>query len=334
MPKRWTDDDVLALTREYQSACVLAAAAELDLFTILADGVVDAGETASRLGAHRRGVTILLDALVAIQLLSKDGDRYALRAGVADALAAGRDETVLPMVQHQANCLRRWAHLAEVVRTGKPAIRESSVRGDEADQTAFIGAMHVICAPVADDLVKSIQPLEFEHLLDVGGASGTWTIAFLRSRPAATATIFDLESVIPLARRRMSEVGMTDRVAFAAGDFLVDPLPGEADLAWISAIVHQNSRAQNRQLFTAVFGALRAGGQILIRDILMGDSRTTPVAGALFAVNMLVATEGGATFTFAELREDLEAAGFADVAVLRRDDAMNSIVCAKKAAAY
>ena len=88
-------------------------------------------------------------------------------------------------------------------------------------------------------------------------------------------------------------------------------LPAGADLAWVSAIVHQNSRAQNRALFAKVFAALAPGGRIAIRDILMEEDRTRPVAGALFAVNMLVATEGGGTFTFAELREDLEAAGFA-----------------------
>ena len=102
------------------------------------------------------------------------------------------------------------------------------------------------------------------------------------------------------------------------------------DLAWVSAIVHQNSRAQNRALFTKVGAALVPGGRIAIRDILMEADRTQPVAGALFAVNMLAATEGGGTFTFAELREDLEAAGFTEVALLRQDAAMNSIVVGQK----
>ena len=92
---------------------------------------------------------------------------------------------------------------------------------------------------------------------------------------------------------------------------MIDALPPGADLAWVSAIVHQNTRAQNRALFTAVFEALTPGGRIAIRDILMEEDRTRPVAGALFAVNMLVATQGGGTFTLAELREDLVAAGFA-----------------------
>ena len=123
---------------------------------------------------------------------------------------------------------------------------------------------------------------------------------------------------------------MDRRVTLAPGDFTVDPLPPNADLAWVSAIVHQNSRAQNRALFAKIFHALRPGGRIALRDILMDDNRTAPVAGALFAVNMLVATEGGGTFTFDELREDLESAGFVQAAVCRRDPGMNSVVVARK----
>jgi len=190
--------------------------------------------------------------------------------------------------------------------------------------------MHNISAPNADQVIRAVQSPPFQHLLDIGGASGTWTIAFLRACSSARATLFDLAHVIPMARRRLAAAGLEQRVQLVAGDFTTDPLPPGADLAWVSAIVHQNSRAQNRTLFSKVFAALAPGGRIAIRDILMGEDRTHPVAGALFAVNMLAATAGGGTFTFAELREDLATAGFAQAALARRDEAMNSIVVATK----
>jgi precorrin-6B methylase 2 len=217
-----------------------------------------------------------------------------------------------------------------VVKTGRPAGRFPSVRGEEGDRESFIGAMHNVSAPIADQVIGALQPLEFRHLLDIGGGSGTWTLAFLRAWPSGTATLFDLPEVVPMARARLTDAGMAERVKLAGGDFLRDPLPGGADLAWVSAIVHQNSREQNRVLFGKVFRALVPKGRIAIRDILMDASRTRPTAGALFAVNMLVGTEGGATFTFAELQADLEAAGFAPPMVMRRDEAMNSVVVAER----
>lgn len=331
MPKNWTADEILALAGSYKAACLLAAAAELDLFTLLAEGPKAAEEVAAKLHADRRGTTILLDALTALQLLDKYADRYTVPSSVAACLTQTGSSSVLAMAHHQVNCLRRWAQCARAVRSGKPAERQPSMRGEDADQAAFIGAMHDVCAPVADEVVADIEPLEFAHVLDVGGASGTWTIALLRAHPDATATLFDLPHVIPLAQQRLADAGLTDRVALVAGDYCVDALPKGADLAWVSAICHQNSRAQNRQLFAAVRDALASRGQILIRDILMDDSRTSPLAGALFAVNMLIATEGGDAYTFAELRDDLQAAGFADPTILRRDEWMNSVIRATAA---
>jgi len=95
--------------------------------------------------------------------------------------------------------------------------------------------------------------------------------------------------------------------------------------------VHQNSREQNRKLFANVFQALTPGGRIAVRDHVMDESRTRPVAGALFAINMLVATAGGGTFTFDELREDLRWAGFGEVTLARQDDTMHCVVVARKA---
>jgi len=309
---------------------VFAAAADLDLFEALAGGSLTAKAMARRLGCELRGLVVLLDALVAVRLLTKRQNRYALPAGGAALLTAGGSKSILAMAQHQANCLRNWAQLAKVIKSGRPADRIPSVRGAAGDAAAFIDAMHNISAPVADRVIREVQPLGSKHLLDIGGASGTWTIAFLRACPGATATLFDLPHVIPMARRQLAEAGLGRRVNLAAGDFTADRLPQGADLVWVSAIVHQNSRMQNRALFGKVFQALIPGGRIAIRDVLMGKTRTRPVAGALFAVNMLVATEGGGTFTFDELRRDLEAAGFRHVRVLRRDEAMNSIVVATK----
>jgi hypothetical protein len=326
----WTAEQLLELGRSYQAAAVLAAAADLDLFSALAAGPRPAEELAPALDCDVRGLTVLLDALAALGLLEKQGARYELPAGLEAFLCPEGGQSILAMAQHQANCLRNWAQLARVVKTGRPAERSPSVRGETQDQEAFIGAMHNICVPLADKVICAIQPLQFQHLLDVGGASGTWTMAFLRACPKATATLFDLPHVIPLARSRLEPAGFGARVRFVPGDFMKHPLPPGADLAWVSAIVHQNSRAQNRGLFGKVFQALVPGGRVALRDLIMDETRTRPAAGALFAVNMLVATEGGGTFTFEELREDLESAGFTGVTLARDDQTMNSVVVASR----
>lgn len=330
MGEQWTAEALLEVVRGYHPACVLIAAAELDVFTRLHGRPMNAADLADRIQGDRRATTILLDALAAMRLLVKCGGVYEVPAAVAEVLAETGAQCALGMVRHQGNCLRRWSQLARVVHTGRPVEGEVSVRGAEADLASFIRAMHEVSDPVAPNVIAALEPLSFRHLLDIGGASGTWTVSFLRRHPTSTATVFDAPEVIPMAEPLLTTLELRDRVRLVPGNFYTDALPAGADLAWVSAIVHQNSRRQNRALFGKVFAALVPGGRILIRDFVMDDTRTEPAAGAFFAVNMLVGTPGGGTFTFGELRDDLVAAGFAEATLLRRGEGMDSVVCATK----
>jgi SAM-dependent methyltransferase len=233
------------------------------------------------------------------------------------------------MLRHQANCLRRWSRLPWTVRAGVPDLPGPSVRGEAADQASFIEAMHVISRDVAGPLIQEIHPGGVRCVLDLGGASGSWTMAWLKAEPSARAIIFDLPHVIPMARARLAATPFADRVDFVPGDFETDPLPTGADLVWVSAIIHQNSPAQNLALYRRIAQALVPGGWIYIRDIVLEPSRTAPVAGALFAVNMLAGTQGGNSYSLTDIQDSLQAAGFVDVAQVRRDEGMHSIVRAR-----
>lgn len=330
MNKHWTKDDLLSLSRAYQGGALLQAGAELDLFSPLARRPHTCAELARSLQMPTRPLQILLDALAALDLLDKQDDRYHLPHPLANLLAESSPDNLLGALRHQANCARRWHQLARVVLQGRCEPHQPSVNGSDADQQAFIAAMHTFSDAQADALVARLKPLHCRHILDIGGASGTWTMALLRAAPHAKATLFDLPPVIPLAQQRLRNAGFDQRAACVGGDYYHDELPGGADFAWLSAIVHQNSRSQNRELFAKIHRALHSGGQLVIRDVVMQPCRTEPVAGALFAVNMLVSTDAGATFTLDELRDDLHAAAFANVELLYRDEFMNSLLRAQK----
>jgi len=330
MAKKWTADEILGIGRAYQPACIITAAAELDLFSALEDRPMDGESLARELHCDPRATTILLDALASLDLLTKRGCNYSVPAGLAKLLCKSSPNNVIPMLRHTGTALRKWAQLAQVVKSGRPAQRIAGLLDQTAETEAFIGAMNNISAPVAAQVVARLKPFKFTRLLDVGGASGTWTIEFLKTAPKARATIFDLPDVIPMAKERLTRAGLIDRVELVAGDYYEDDLPTGADLAWVSAIAHQNSRKQNRDLFAKVHAALTEGGHAVIRDIVMDPSRTAPQTGAIFAVTMLVATPAGGTYTLDEYTEDLESAGFTDVALVHRDEFMSSLIRAKK----
>ena len=321
---------ILDIMNGFRPACVIGAAAELDLWTVLGDGSLSAEQLADRLGCDLRALTMLLDATVALQLLEKHETQYSVPAELRPWLVEGAPDTVLPMLHHAMNISRGWSQLAWVAKTGIPMPRPASLRGPMADRASFIAAMHSVSGPMADGLVAQIGPLKFRHLLDVGGASGTWTLAFLRAVPEATATIFDLPDAIEQARDRLAGTEFVARVKLVSGDFYVDELPDGVDFAWVSAICHQHSRRHNRELFGKVCKSLVPGGRIAIRDVVMEPCHTKPRDGALFAINMLVNTTGGGCFTFEQYAEDLAAGGFERPQLQVKHEMMNSVVVAEK----
>jgi SAM-dependent methyltransferase len=309
---------------------VLGAAAELDLFTLLADEPATAEQVAERLDGDRRCTEVLLDAAVSLDLLDKNDRTYSTPGPLVPYLTAGADATALPMVLHRMNVLRGWMQLAWIAKSGVPFPRQSSIRGPLADREAFVAAMHSVSGPIADDVIAGWGPPKFSHALDVGGASGTWTLALLRAMPGARATLFDLPDAVQQARERIGSTEFNDRVTLVVGDFYRDELPRGADLAFVSAIVHQHSRDRNRELFRKIHRALEPGGTIAIRDVVMNADHTGPTFGALFAVNMIVNTDTGGTFSFEEFAEDLQAAGFVNPQLMVKAEDMSSIVTATK----
>ena len=314
----------------WMKARIVLTAAELDFFTLLADKPLSAEELAQRINADRRAVIRILDCLVIFELLHKKNGCYGLTEQGA-FFSSRHPESVLPMLLHMNNMWDNWAQLTEAVREGKtPNLKSVIDAKDEGVTRAFIGAMHVIGRGLSREIASSYDLSRFKQLLDMGGGSGTYTIAFLEKNPTMTAVIFDLPSVIPLAIERLNDAGYLKRVTLVAGDFYKDALPAGCDLALLSAIIHQNSPQENLNLYKKIFHALEPGGALLIRDHIMDESRTKPPAGALFAINMLVCTSGGDTYTFKEIKDALEQAGFQAVKQVRSGERMDGLVEARK----
>jgi SAM-dependent methyltransferase len=305
---------------------VFLTAAELDLFTLLADRPLSLAEAAEARGADPRGLAIVLDALAATGLLEKTDGRWRTPAALVPLLSSHGEKSLLPLALHSVNLWERWSRLTEVVAGSRPG------DGDRDGWTrSFIGAMNVIAAPQADGIVAAVEPGSSRRLLDVGGGPATYTLAFVRAVPGLRATLFDLPAVVELARERVVAAGLGDRVDLVAGDLRTDAFPGGHDLAFVSAIIHMLGPVENVALFRKVHDALVPGGRILIRDHVMSPDRTAPRAGAFFAVNMLVGTEAGGTFTFEEIATWLVEAGFERPRLTRDGERMDALVEAFRA---
>jgi len=314
----------------FMRARIVLTAADLDLFTELDRKPRSAEELATDLDLDERSTNRVLDCLVVNTLLAKAGDRYYLTKS-GTQLSNLHPESILPMIRHMSTMWDNWSQLTKTLRTGKnPDLKPVIGTKDEGVMRAFIGAMDVVGRDLSHEIAEMLDLTPYSMLLDIGGGPGTYTLAFLERNPQMQAVIFDFPEVLALARERIGDSPLAGRICYAQGDFYKDELPSGCDCALLSAIIHQNSPQENITLFRKIHAVLSPGGCLIIRDHIVDESRTSPPSGAFFAITMLVATPAGDTYTFPEVKDMLQQAGFSYVQLLETGERMDCLVQARK----
>jgi predicted O-methyltransferase YrrM len=300
-------EDLDQRIRAFQESRVLLTAIELDLFEALGPGAA-AADAARALGTDPRATEMLLNALAALGLLDKrDGIFRNTPESARHFTRRSPDDMRLAMM-HTVHLWRTWSTLTECVRTGATLGRRSS--GGDDWTVAFIAAMHANASRRALAVVEAVDASRVLRMLDIGGGSGAYSIAFAQANPALLAEILDIRDVVPIARRHIEEAGVADRITAREGDLRTSGFGGGLDLVLISAICHMLSADENRELVAKSYAALGAGGRIVISDFILDPDRAGPRQAALFALNMLVGTSHGNTYTEEEYASWMRAAGF------------------------
>jgi SAM-dependent methyltransferase len=266
-------------------------------------------ELASRLNADLRGTRILADALVSLDLLRKDGSGYENGPLVKEYLLADSPRSKVALLHHSARQYERWAGLLDAVVEGTP-VEESRVDPRlSADPKAFARAMDDVGRESAGKTADALPLGGIESFLDLGGGPGAYAIEVVSRCPDIRATVLDTAETLEVTHRRVERAGLEGRVRLLAADAFVDDLGGPYDLILLSNVVHIYSPADNRKLIKRCAGELTPGGRLAVKDFLLDEERLEPRGGLLFAVNMLVSTEGGDAYTAAEVESWAQEAG-------------------------
>jgi SAM-dependent methyltransferase len=179
---------------------------------------------------------------------------------------------------------------------------------------SFIAAMHARARMVTAEALRLVGAQGVGRMLDVGGGPATFAIAFAQAEPGLHAEVLDLGPVLPIARGHIRDAGLDGRVTVREGDLRAGDLGQGYDLVLVSAICHMLDEAENQDLLRRCARALNPGGRVAIREFILDPDRAGPPRAALFALNMLVGTARGNTYTEAEYRSWLGQAGFREVA--------------------
>jgi predicted O-methyltransferase YrrM len=318
----------MQLASGFWVSSVLASAVELGVFALLdARPGLTADEVARGLGIAGRGTRQLLPACAALGLLAATDGRYRNSTLADRHLVPGRPGYFGGFVRFRhAREYAAWGRLTEALRTDLPTAwdpgdeRASVFAAEDESLRLFWEGAHPLSLACGEALAGALDLSATRTLLDVGGGTGACAIGLCRRLPELRATVYELPFVAELARARVAEAGMEERIAVVEGDFLAEPdLPAGHDTVLLSSVLHNWDPATVATLLAKCHRALLPAGTVIVTELILDDGGAGPPGAALMGLDMLVWTLGGRSYTESEHRAALAAAGFLDVRAVPLD---------------
>jgi hypothetical protein len=318
-----------AFRGNHATELLTAAVAHLGVFGHLGAGPVAAGALRERLGLADRPFVVLTTALKALGLLTADPDgRLALTDLAREHLLPGAEFDVGGYVALAAEGPGA-VEMVERLRTNRPAgqgdggpgaafiYREGldSAMEREATARALTLALAGRARNVAPVLAGAYPLDGARRLLDVGGGTGIYSIAWLQKHPGLSAVVWDRPEVLKVAREMAEAFGVAERLELVPGDMFLDPVPAGADVILLSNVLHDWDVPACRALVARCAGALPGGGRLLIHDVFLNDGLDGPLPVALYSAALFRLTEGRA-YSAGEYRGWLAEAGLRPGAVV------------------
>ncbi len=280
------------------------------MFTAVSMGIFD-GERPQGAAMDR-----LLDACVGLGLLARQGNEYVNTPLADEYLARSSPRTLCGYIRYSNEALYPlWEHLDDAVTEGTNRWKQTFgtegglfthfFRTPEA-QRDFLMGMHGFGTISSPAVIAAFDLSRFASFVDLGGATGHLALAARDRYPHMKATLFDLPSVIEVAKEYAR-----DRVSLIEGDFFIDPLPA-GDLYAVGRILHDWTEAKIVALLERIYKALPEGGGLLIAEKLLKEDRSGAIATHMQSLNMLVCTEGRER-TLGEYSVLLRGAGFREI---------------------
>jgi len=306
--QEWNQGRLLDVSGRYWMSCTLHAGVKLDVFTIIGEEQCPVANIAERLDADQRGVEMLLNALAAMGLLEKAGDRFSNTPASRTLLSKDSAEYIGHIITHHHHLVDSWSKLDQAVKSGK-AVRARASYSEEEWRESFLMGMFNLAMKIAPRVAETIDLSGKRHLLDLGGGPGTYAIHFCLNNPKLRATVYDLPTTQPFAEKTISRFGLTDRVEFMPGDYLEQDIPGVYDVAWLSHILHAQGLKTCRRIIEKTVSVLASGGKLIVHDFILNNTMNGPVFPALFSLNMLLGTRAGQSYAEEQIIDMLSSAG-------------------------
>jgi 2-polyprenyl-3-methyl-5-hydroxy-6-metoxy-1,4-benzoquinol methylase len=319
----------------YQHAFALKAAIELDLFTAIAEGATDAASLAKRVNAAERGVRTLADGMTVQGFLRKENGEYSLTPDSAVFLDKRSPAYLGGMAEFLVSeeNIRNFSQFSDCVRKGGTVsnIGDNSKPVDHRWVT-FAKAMGSMAAPMAGVLSQIVNANSSPELkvLDIAAGHGMYGITVAKNNPRVHVTAVDWPAVLDVAKENAQKAGVSDRYSVRPGSAFDTDLGSGYDYVFITNFLHHFDIPTNEKLLRRFHAALKPGGKAITVEFVPDENRVTPPMAAAFSMVMLINTDAGDAYTFAEYESMYRNAGFKNTALQALPDLPQRLVIAEK----
>ena len=309
----------------YWETKILLTAVKLDVFSVIDERPKTVLDIAGRIQADQPTLTLLLNALVAMKLLTKEADVYGNSStGLKHLVRHSTQYVGHLLLLHDAEW-NNWGNLEETIRTGRRTVDRHVFETDPELGSNVLAVLNRIGQQSGPDFAKRLKLTGSEWLLDLGGGAGTNAIAFCQVYAQLRATVFDLPATLKLTEKTVKDAGLESRITLHPGDFNRDHLGGPYEVVLMSDILHYQTFQMNQELVKKVFASLAPGGRLIIKDRFLDEAGTGPAWTTAFTIHILVNTQHGSCYKCSDAMQWLTEAGFGSVVELEKAAAVQGL---------
>jgi 2-polyprenyl-3-methyl-5-hydroxy-6-metoxy-1,4-benzoquinol methylase len=333
--KKLTPERIFNTLNAYQETAALKAALELDVFTAIGAGSIDAKTLAEKVGAAERGIRILCDFLTIEGFLTKQSQRYSLTQESATFLDRRSPSSIASISQFLGSERHKQdfdALTAAVRNGGMPDIRGDNTKPNDEYWVRYAQAMAPLSVPTAQFIAKLILSDEPKSckVLDIAAGHGMYGITIAQKNPRAEIVALDWPPVLEVAKENARNHGVADRYSTRPGSAFETEFGSGYDYALLTNIFHHFDMATCETLMRRVHAALKPEGRAITVDFVPNEDRVTPPTAARFALVMLAATDTGDAYTFSEYERMFRNAGFARSTARSVPEMPNQVLVSEK----
>ena len=296
----------------FQKSQLLFTGIHYDIFSLISEKENTLDKLANKLNVNKNALERLLNALVSIDLLEKNGLYYSNKS-ISEKHLTRNSEEYYGFLSHYAALWKSWGTLPEVVKTGEIVASKELYEKDDNFIKYFLRATDwydKLELPFVKDLIKMDGIKKF---VKIGATGFRYPLYIAENHPDVDVYILDNKKLLEVLQKILQDVGFPKNLKYLPTNYENEYLDEQFDMVYMDSLIDQNSILDNINSLQIVYKLISNGGRLLIHQQLIDDSRTKPTIAALQSINLLLNTKSGAAYTKSDIWVILREAGFENI---------------------